>query len=128
VGFLVRISPYLRNGPGNFYIFIYFFLHKSLFFENILHNIIKHNFFLSKKKSYNKVTFCLLILQNHRDSKTARIPQDLPDKKGPCRINQIHQKSSRNLEPARNNLCPPDDFQIRQNFQNLADKTTIGQP
>jgi hypothetical protein len=44
-----------------------------------------------------------------------------------CRIGQIRQKSARNWEPARNIFCPPDNFQICENFRNLAEKTAIWQ-
>jgi hypothetical protein len=51
VGFLVRILPYLRSGPGNFFLFflkIFFsFLKIFFFFENILHkNICSEQFFI----------------------------------------------------------------------------------
>jgi hypothetical protein len=44
-----------------------------------------------------------------------------------CKIGQIRQKSARNWEPARNKKFPPDNFQIRQNCPNLAEKTAIWQ-
>jgi hypothetical protein len=44
-----------------------------------------------------------------------------------CKIGQIRQKSARNWEPAKNKKFPPDNFQIRQNCPNLAEKTAIWQ-
>jgi hypothetical protein len=64
------------------------------------------------------------MISANKDSKTARIRQT---KTSLCKIGQIRQKSARNWEPARNICCPPDDFQIRQNFPNLAEKTAIWQ-
>jgi hypothetical protein len=102
---------------------------KYFFFENIFQNIFiflnffAYNIFLStnffmEEKVRNKLFFA------NRDSKTARIRQT---KTNLCKIGQIRQKSARNLESARNIFCPPDDFQIGQNFANLAEKTAIWQ-
>jgi hypothetical protein len=97
----------------------------------------QNNFFSTN--NLQKITFDLLVNNKsqkmqeqvrknvffaNRDSKTARIRQT---KTNPCKIGQIRQKSARNKEPARNIFCPPDDFQIRQNFPNLAEKTAIWQ-
>jgi hypothetical protein len=71
-----------------------------------------------QKKVRSKLFFA------NKGSKTARIRQT---KTNPYKIGQIRQKSARNWESARNIFCPPDDFQIRQNFANLAEKTAIWQ-
>jgi hypothetical protein len=123
VGFLVRISPYLGNGPWKIF----------LFFENILYNnfLFKKYFaqnyfcstscFVQEKVKKNKSFFA------NRDSKTARIHQNPQTKTNPCKIGQIRQKSARNKESARNIFCPPENFQIRQNCTYLAEKTAIWQ-
>jgi hypothetical protein len=70
------------------------------------------------RKSEKQVVFANI------DSKTARIRQTKPK---PCKIGQTRQKSARNWQSARNIFYPKDDFQIRQNFANLAEKTAIWQ-
>jgi hypothetical protein len=72
-----------------------------------------------QKKMRSKLFFA------NKGSKTARIRQIRQTKINPYKIGQIRQKSARNWESARNIFCPPDDFQIRQNFANLAEKTAI---
>jgi hypothetical protein len=71
-----------------------------------------------QEKVINKLFFAYI------DSKTTRIRQTKPK---PCKIGQIRQKSVRNWQSARNIFYPPDNFQIRQNFTNLAVKTAIWQ-
>jgi hypothetical protein len=61
------------------------------------------------------------LISANTDSKTAR------QKQTHAKLVKIRQKSARNWEPARNIFCPPDDFQIRQNCPNLAEKTAIWQ-
>jgi hypothetical protein len=74
-----------------------------------------------QKKVRSKLFFA------NKGSKTARIRQIHQTKTNSYKIGQIRQKSARNWESARNIFCPPDDFQIRQNFANLAEKTAIWQ-
>jgi hypothetical protein len=76
---------------------------------------------LCKKKGQASLFFA------NKGSKPARIRQIRQTKTNPYKIGQIRQKSARNWESARNIFCPPDDFQIRQNFANLAEKTAIWQ-
>jgi hypothetical protein len=71
-----------------------------------------------QEKVRNKLFFA------NKDSKTAKIRQT---KTNPCKIYQIRQKSARNWETTGNIFCPPEDFQIRQNFANLAEKTAVWQ-
>jgi hypothetical protein len=103
----VRILHYLRRGQGKIFIF----------FENILHKIILYPLLFFARKSEKKSCFFA-----YGDSKTARIRQ--PNTKQ-YKIGQIRQKSARNWESARNIFYPPDNFQIRQNCPNLAEKTAI---
>jgi hypothetical protein len=119
VGFLVRILPYLRSGQGKIFIFFENILHNLVFLKNILHKIIFLPLFFFARKSEKKNCFIA-----YRDSKTARIRQ--PNTKQ-YKMGQIRQKSARNWESARNIFCPLDNFQIRQNCPNLAEKTAIWQ-
>jgi hypothetical protein len=120
--YLLRISPYLRSGPGKIFIF----------FENILYNI-----FLFKKYFFAQYFFSTYFFMQvkvrtklffaNRGSETAGIRQISQTKTKPCKIGPIRQKSARNWESARNSFCLPANFQIRQNFPNLAEKTAIWQ-
>jgi hypothetical protein len=111
-GVLLRIWPNLRSGPCEiFFSFeIFFVLFFCQFFCNFFF-VIFYSFKKIVRRSLNKAAFLL--------KETQKPPE--------CKIGQIRQKSARNWEPARNKKFPPDNFQIRQNCPNLAEKTAIWQ-
>jgi hypothetical protein len=113
VGFLLRIWPNLRSGQGEI-----FFSLKFLFVQKKnLKKIFKKK---NCMKEFEKTCFSL------KDTKKPpEFRQICQAKIKLCRIGQIRQKSARNWEPARNIFCPLDNFQIRQNCRNLAEKTAI---
>jgi hypothetical protein len=118
VSFLVWISPYLRRGVGEIFIHLYFFF----FFRKCF---TQKSCFSSKLiREERAITNIFLLMETPKPPEFRQICQT---KEGLCRISPIHQKSARNWEPTRNIFCQPDDFQIRQNFQNLADKSAIWQ-
>jgi hypothetical protein len=112
--------PYLKSGQGKICIFCENILHNLGFLKIFCKKLFFINFFFCKKEKVRKKKDFFFFAS--RDSKTARIHQT---KTKPYKIGQIRQKSARNWESARNKIFPPDDFQIRQNYQNLAEKTAI---
>jgi hypothetical protein len=73
------------------------------------------NYFLYGRKSEKKAVFLL--------TKTPKPPESARQKQTHAKL----VKSARNWESPRNIFCLPDDFQIGQNFPNLAEKTAIWQ-
>jgi hypothetical protein len=106
----------------NYFFLLRYFL--FIFFANFFCNFFCHFLLIKKivRRRLNKAAFLLKETQ-----KTPEFRQICQTKINLCRIGQIRQKSARNWEPARNNKFPPDNFQIRQNSPNLAEKTAIWQ-
>jgi hypothetical protein len=74
VGFLVRILPYLRSGPGKIFIFFENILHNLVFFENILHKIIFFQLFLLQEKVRKQI--CFLLIETPKPPESARQKQN----------------------------------------------------
>jgi predicted membrane protein len=116
VAFLVRILPYLRSSQREIFItgFFYKYFTEYFFILKLLCEFFYQLIFLCKKKFFF----------SNIDSKTAKIRQKKPK---PCKVDHMRQKSARNWQSAKNIFYPSDNFQIRQNFANLAVKTAIWQ-
>jgi hypothetical protein len=112
----------LISGVAHVFFFLDIF---SLFFFPIFFLFFFVIFYSFKKivrRSLNNAAFLLKETQNPPEFR-----QICQTKINLCKIGQIHHKSTRNWEPARNKKFPLDNFQIRQNCPNLAEKTAIWQ-
>jgi hypothetical protein len=100
-----------------FSLFIIFFFTEYFFILNFFFFFFYQLFFFCEKK-LEISCFCLY---------RRKTPESAKKNQRTYKIGQICQKSARNWQSARNIFCPPDDFQIYQNFVNLAEKTAIWQ-
>jgi hypothetical protein len=114
--FLERIWPYLRSGQKEIFSFLRIICKKIILISWQIKN--------SKKCKKKWEISWILLIQIPKPPESAR---SVKQKQTYAKLVKIRQKSARNWKPARNIFCPPDDFQIRQNCPNLAEKTAIWQ-
>jgi hypothetical protein len=102
-----------QKWPRDF--FLFFFENIFSFLKIFCIKIFVLNYFLYGRKSEKKVVVLL--------TETPKPPESARQKQTHAKL----VKSARNWESARNMFCLPDNFQIRQNCSNLAEKTAIWQ-